>query len=295
MCTLFWIVNHAKYKFVFAGNRDEFLGRPTAAAHVWTTPTEDDHKVLAGLDLEPPVSEHSGTWLGLTTAGRFAALTNFREAKFEGASSRGLLVKQFLQQDSLGVTPYLQKCQAKDPEHYGGYSLLCFDLIKGEMACFSNRDPENKIHNLEPGTVYGLSNSVLHDPWNKVVKGKREFEEVLDDATDDQDAFIDRLFAFLGACPSCKPTDGTDDLLEVLNNVKETRFVPKFSHRHFGHGNDYATRTSTVILVDKDDRATFVERDWYAIDDDGRFTFSDKPATRQFSMHLGHSDNVQKL
>lgn len=62
-------------KRVQASSRTKILhaeSRATAEAHFW----HDHAEVLAGRDLV-----NSGTWLGLTLTGRFALLTNFREAR----------------------------------------------------------------------------------------------------------------------------------------------------------------------------------------------------------------------
>ena len=61
---------HPDYPLVVAANRDEFHARPTAAAARWA----DAPQVGAGRDLEA-----GGTWLGIATGGRFAAVTNVRE------------------------------------------------------------------------------------------------------------------------------------------------------------------------------------------------------------------------
>src|SRR5437762_2515036 len=97
MCLLFFAINqHPKYKFVFAANRDEFYSRKTAPAKFWT----DHSNVLGGRDLEA-----MGTWLGLTTAGRIATLTNYRDLKNidRAAPSRGKLVSDFLIGDESAV------------------------------------------------------------------------------------------------------------------------------------------------------------------------------------------------
>ena len=43
--------------------------------------------------------------------------------------------------------------------------------------CFSNRDPEC-VRVLSPGT-YGLSNSLINSPWQKVDKGKKMFSDII--------------------------------------------------------------------------------------------------------------------
>src|SRR5258706_11902709 len=71
MC-LILIAHHAdpRYRLVLAANRDEYFQRPTAAADYWS----DAPHVLGGRDLE-----QGGTWLGVATDGRSAAVTNFRD------------------------------------------------------------------------------------------------------------------------------------------------------------------------------------------------------------------------
>ena len=71
MCLIFLALNqHPRYKLIVAGNRDEFYHRKTAPAEFW----KDQPTVLAGRDLEA-----MGTWLGITSSGRIAMLTNYRD------------------------------------------------------------------------------------------------------------------------------------------------------------------------------------------------------------------------
>ena len=64
MCTLLlaWQVDPER-PLVVAANRDEFYGRASAPAQLWS----EAPQVLAGRDLQG-----GGTWLGVTRAGRFA-------------------------------------------------------------------------------------------------------------------------------------------------------------------------------------------------------------------------------
>ncbi|HEV2321380.1 MAG TPA: NRDE family protein, partial [Gammaproteobacteria bacterium] len=106
------------HPLIFAGNRDERHDRAAAPAHVW--PGTD--AVLAGRDLEA-----GGTWLGVTLAGRFAVVTNYREGLNppKAPRSRGALTADFLQGD---MTPaaYLDRLRAH-AQDYGGFSLLVGD------------------------------------------------------------------------------------------------------------------------------------------------------------------------
>ncbi|HLS50899.1 MAG TPA: NRDE family protein, partial [Burkholderiaceae bacterium] len=80
---------HPDWPLFIAANRDEFHARPTQAAAPW----ESNSDIIAGIDLQA-----KGTWLGVSTQGRFALLTNYRDLSEPetGSRSRGFLVSDFL-------------------------------------------------------------------------------------------------------------------------------------------------------------------------------------------------------
>ena len=98
MCLIFvaWR-KHPSYRLVVAANRDEFYARATAPAGFW----DEAPEVLAGRDLEA-----GGTWLAVNRRGRFAAVTNFRDAQRDHSElqSRGHLVTDFLVGDDSPIT-----------------------------------------------------------------------------------------------------------------------------------------------------------------------------------------------
>ena len=153
---------HPDYPLVVAANRDEFYARPTTAAAHWP----DAPQIIGGLDLEA-----GGTWLGITEAGRFAAVTNVREPNMaKGTCSRGALTRDFLLSD-LSAAHYAQQI---DGHLYSGFNLLLSD---GESLVYcSNRDSQARA--LPPG-VYGLSNHLLDSPWPKLVQARQRFTEAL--------------------------------------------------------------------------------------------------------------------
>src|SRR5687768_11306091 len=116
MCVILFSVGaHARYPLIVAANRDEAYDRPAAPASFW----RDHPHVCGGRDLSL-----GGTWLALSTTGRFAAITNYRQRPRPGraARSRGELTRDFLLGDAAPAA-YVQDITARGGE-YGGYSLI---------------------------------------------------------------------------------------------------------------------------------------------------------------------------
>lgn len=180
MCLiLFGIEPDHKHRLVIAANRDELYARPTAQAHFWEGP----EGILGGKDLEA-----GGTWLGVTTTGRFAAVTNFREDPPDPLPprSRGELTVNFLRS---GASPwhYLNTV-SEEGDEYRGFNLIVGD---GQTACYySNR--EGVVRRLSPG-FYGLSNRLLDCDWPKVSRGRKQLSK-MSEAGFPTDSLFDMLF-----------------------------------------------------------------------------------------------------
>jgi uncharacterized protein with NRDE domain len=157
------------FPLVVAANRDEWHRRPARAATWWPShPT-----ILAGQDLEA-----RGTWLGVTRAGKFAAITNFREPSQtkNTAPSRGQLAVDYLSGQQ-SPREYLEEL-ATHASEYNGFNLLLAD--QKNMFCYSS--VENKIEEVEPG-VHGLSNRALDTAWPKVEIGRANMGAALEAET----------------------------------------------------------------------------------------------------------------
>ncbi len=235
MCVIFiaWR-RHPDYRLVVAANRDEFYARPTAPAAYW--PEAPD--VLAGRDLEG-----GGTWLGVTRAGRFAALTNYRrgEGNILDAPTRGRLVSDFLLSTS-SPGEYLQSL-AEQANDYNGFNLLVGD--RESLHWFSNRGGEPLT--LESG-IYAVSNDLLDTPWPKVVRGKDGFQRLLQARDIDTSAIFDLLTDRQFAADETLPDTG-------IGVARERALSPIFIA-----AGDYGTRSSTVLLVGNDGDVEFHER-----------------------------------
>lgn len=226
----------ARYRLIVAANRDEYFLRPAAPAGFW-----DDHPgVLAGRDLEA-----GGTWLGITLAGRFAALTNYRNPadKRTGAPSRGALVSEFLT-GKAAPREYVREVEKRGSE-FNGFGLLVGDA--GSMHYLSNRG--GHAARVEPG-VHGLSNHLLDTPWPKVEKGKTKLAAQLDRPFDAEAAFAlldDTAPAPDGELPS---TGVSLELEERLSAIR----IPAVG--------GYGTRCSTVLCFGVDGKIEFHERSY---------------------------------
>ena len=243
MCLIYvaWRL-HPRHRLVVAANRDEYHARPAASARWW----EDAPGVLAGRDLAA-----GGTWLGITSGGRFAALTNFSgpSAYHADAPSRGALVTGFLAGD-VSAPDYLDTVM-EDGHRYHGFSLLAMD---GDSLAFASNRSREAVR-LGAG-VYGLSNHLLDTPWPKVTEGKAALERLLREP----DVHVPDLLALLAdrgaAATNALCADNGSDLRRM--RWRSSRFIL---------GGDYGTRTSTVVLLDSDGAGVFVER---SFDSSGR-------------------------
>ena len=235
MCTLLLAYRaHPRYRLILAANRDEFYRRPTAAAAYW----EEAPHLFAGRDLV-----HGGTWLGITTGGRIAALTNYRDphAVSKHGPSRGRLVSGFLEGTG-GGDAYIEGLRQEDAP-YSGYNLLVGE--KDRLYCYSNRTDQTV--RITPG-IHGLSNHLLNTPWPKVERGKKALARVLGGSrfsTED-------LFAVLA--DTTKPPD--DQLPDTGVGLEMERLLSPI----FIASESYGTRCSSLLLVDNEGKATFVER-----------------------------------
>jgi len=226
---------HPIYRLILAANRDEFFARPTAPAAF----REDSPQILAGRDLKG-----GGTWLGLTRTGRIAAITNYRDPRSErkDAPSRGGLVREFLA-GAMSVEGYLVFLKSE------GTNVNGFNLIFGDMkqlCWFSNRGGEPQF--LQPG-IHGLSNRLLDTPWPKVSRGKEDLERIVADGTDIEP---DALFAIL--------TDRTIPPDNLLPDTGVGIQLERILSPRFISAPTYGTRSSTVILIDREERVTFIEK-----------------------------------
>lgn len=229
MCLILFAYKcHPKYRLIVAANRDEFYHRSTVPAYFW----EDEPHILAGRDLEK-----MGTWMGVTSAGRFAALTNYRDPTeiSEGMRSRGELVADFLKQSG-NAGAYLQKA-ADNRYDYPGYNLLAGDI--NELFYYSNA--EGCLRKINPG-FHGVSNHLLNTAWPKVEQGKKGLSRIIEE---NHPSMVEHLFSHLE-----NSDPAPDDLLPSTGVPLEWE---RILSPIFINSEGYGTRSSTVILMNEEE------------------------------------------
>lgn len=255
-------------------NRDELFARPTTSTKWWHD-DDDGFEILAPRDV---VS--GGTWFGFEkTTGRCAFLTNIREIdSTKYSSSRGELIVNYLKSDkSLSALDYLNREFSESsspspspPKEYGGFNLIVFS--GHDLAYFSNRYPDDQPQKgpvaLSMGKAYGISNSVLQEPYSKVRRGLEVFERILarteaagnsesahtadndnDNDVDDDDSNdlmggLEKLMQRTEYCPGDPlPRTGEAGFSEAIVKQRSSICVPC--------ADDYGTRTTIVFCLNR--------------------------------------------
>lgn len=213
------------FPLVVAANRDEWHRRPAAAAAWWSAHPD----LLAGQDLQA-----YGTWLGVTRAGKFAAITNFREPSQNKSNSpsRGQFAVDFLSGQK-SPREYLEEL-ATHASDYNGFNLLLAD--RENMFYFSS--VENRIEQVAPG-VHGLSNRALDTAWPKVEIGRSSMGAALE-AQMPEGTLSERLLSILSN--DTRPADAA-----LPDTGVGLDWERKLSSALIA-SDDYGTRCSTIFI-----------------------------------------------
>jgi len=252
--------------------------------------------------------------------------TNITEPGASYASSRGTLVAAFLA-DPRGDSDLASATTALTAEDasYAGFNLLLLEphprlsttTTGPEKKCTASADAAPLAYDARLVTnggggghirartlsdderaCGGVSNGVDGeggDAWPKVLQGRAALQRILDEGSADGPEIADvdshlvgRLMELLTARSPIPPPRERGEL-------KNTILVPPLSASSSsssssatdGHLELYGTRMAQVILVRRDGRVTYVERDIWALDDAGAATCASAHNTRSFTFRLG--------
>lgn len=226
--------HHPRYELIFAANRDEFYDRPTQPAYFWDTRPP----LLAGRDLQA-----GGTWFGINRSGALAALTNVRDPSIErdDPPSRGNIIVDYLTQEK--DSPSYLKTLHERARRYMGFNVLAG--TPAQLYHYSNR--EGDINRVTPG-IHGLSNHLLDTPWPKVERAKEGLQALISGDDISEEALFELL------------RDTRPAPVEALPDTGIPRELEKKVSPIFIQTENYGTRSSTVVLVDRQGHVTFEER-----------------------------------
>lgn len=226
--------SHPKYRLVLAANRDEYFARPALPAGYWP----DKPATLAGRDLQS-----GGTWLGVTTAGRLATVTNYRDPEWQVPNplSRGLLVAEYLNGE-MPPAAFLEYLKNRG-HRYRGFNLLFGD--RSGMFYYSNR---SETENVVSSGIHGLSNHLLDTPWPKVTAAKERLASLLSQETEEPEGYFAAL---------ADATPFPDDTLPDTGvGIERERLLSSI----FVKSRTYGTRFTTLLFIDRENRLRFIER-----------------------------------
>jgi len=194
----------------------------------YSRPTANSHfwtdkNIIASQDLL-----YYGTQLAIDLHGRMAALTNLASEKNDNPNTltRGLLTVNFF--DHNDMKSYAESIQ---DTKYMPYNLLLGDFNENKYTMSYSKYNGEKNTLLDTGKVYVLENKGLFDYVERAEVTKEMFAKIVNNCVGKED-LIQELFG-------------------LLHNENVFRFYPNIN---------YGTRTQTIVLIDKDNRMTFIER-----------------------------------
>ncbi|KJE96434.1 hypothetical protein CAOG_06761 [Capsaspora owczarzaki ATCC 30864] len=235
-----------RFRFVMAANRDEFFNRPTDPAHFWK---EAPH-VLGGIDREP--GREGGTWLGTTTDGRVAFLTNCREASPPPElRGRGGLCANFLVDQQASPDKFAHSL-ASERHEFSGFNLVVGDIQSGNFQYVSNRVNQD-YQSVQPCVLHGVSNGVLDEPWPKVTRGKANIDAAVNRANADADQVAAHLASAMRDQQKCSDDQLPKTGVPIEWERKLSPVFVEFPEAAYG------TRSIAVQVVDHNGHSVFYE------------------------------------
>jgi len=185
-----------------------------------------------------------GTWLGVTTSGKLAAVTNYRDPRIQVTDppSRGMLVADYLRDETM--TPAdLRAYLVSRGNAYDGFNLVYGTM--SELHYFTNRGGSSGP--ITPG-IHALSNHLLDTRWPKLVEARNRLEAILQQ----DEPTVAELFQAMA-----DPAPFADELLPDTGIGPE---FERFLSPIFIRGERYATRSSSVLLVSYNGEVTLCEQ-----------------------------------
>jgi uncharacterized protein with NRDE domain len=241
MCLLVFSFGAKNLPFLLCSNRDETFRRETLRGAY-----DDDREAYCPIDREA-----GGTWIAISgkANGRFAIILNFHLFRYDtlldwkepsSPKSRGLLPHFYLSASD-DVTPTIFARSLLQQNQYQGYNLILGD----QNSCCYVSNGDSTLLQLQPKTLYGISNGRLTDEWAKVFISKQRISTLLDSSItslDEARLLSEQLVDCMkDSTPLPDATYGTmiPDFMKL-----SAVCVPPLKWNHYPYG----TRTITIAI-----------------------------------------------
>ncbi|KAK6046676.1 hypothetical protein COOONC_15818 [Cooperia oncophora] len=249
MCMSFIFISddpESRYKLIILNNRDESLDRPTLELD-WR------NGVLSGIDIKDPVR---GTWFGTNSAGSVGILLSLTQPmsakKHHHGPSRGAVAKDFLESGRSTEDYFAELCEKS--HLYNGFQFL--GLQRNKCDLYEMTSLSNML--VDTGT-YVWGNSPPDKPFRKVVAGQEIFEKFIASLT--PETGVEELIAGLMEIGTDETEYSPDPQIALQTEEPFERYryycsiMMKFPLDMYRFG----TRSHSILIVDRDDNATFYE------------------------------------
>lgn len=311
MCILLTTTEHPDYPLIILSNRDEYFVRPTQPASF--RPLLDCH-LLTPLDKG---RIEQGTWIGVNTKGKFAALVNYREEDVNIISevSRGILPIDYLSsplsdnqwydniETSLGKRVSDNDGGKVPLGRIGGFSLVYGNIgldnngRTKKLNIISNRGDKGTLHDPSSNdaicqeSTFGISNSLYYNPWNKVTQGKSLLKNLIENAVESHylhQQLIESCFQVLSTDTFDRSVMELPTFKPKLKELQNSIFIPPLSTNLPEEnvtstiGHYYGTRTQTVIALHRSGSVHYYERNLNDTDD----ITKNKPNSHHYSFDI---------
>ncbi|EJW87916.1 hypothetical protein WUBG_01174 [Wuchereria bancrofti] len=245
MCVTFVYVEHnpdAKYKLILLNNRDELLNRPTSTAR-W------ENGILAGRDEKESIR---GTWLCMNATGSISNLLAITVPIHQMKSSSLTLTR--------GALPVDFVKSNKNRKNFANYWSIPNEYDQYEIAGLTYQ-PDDKIEITRyPPGIHGFSNSPSCEPFKKVQRGTEKVNVIIEEINSEdlsETEIIGRLLQLATDKYQCYPDD---QLKRRCGRSSELCKYRAAIFVRYPDGIPYGTRSHTIIIVDRNNRATYYEK-----------------------------------
>lgn len=251
---------------IVAFNRDEDVSRPTVPMERWQ-PDADCSALYSGRD-----GLRGGTWLAISEdgteilnwrvvilPGRFCAVTNNRERPYphDVAVSRGALVVDFFRFKSMEA---FEGLLFEDATLLANANFVYGDFKTGDFHWYGVHDGQaqgNRCIDLMAGT-FVIANGGIDAHWAKEERGRELFDTACKAS---KEHLIGKLLAALNdrkQSPMATSPRNTTLPAEIEHRISSIH-IDAIDYREA----TYATLSSTIILVDHQDKCSVTEYTWY--------------------------------